>query len=280
MNNPPKKQHYLPAVYLKQFSIEGSDATRKSKLYRLDRNFSGSVTVEDQCREDFYNSAASPVAAEALHQKYEDIYGKLATRIWAGENAGSEYNYFGLIITMLNLHFRNPAYENRTGDERISVYTNLEAEFLEQSLGVRPDPVSPSLEHLALFKKCWGVSLMKTVEPSLLTSDNPAHIFGEDNVPRLITLPITPQVCAVAFDRRKFPKVWSQDLSALDVGRLNSLQAHCCISAVFAAEEISPEDAVKIRDIWVKRREAPPGFIDALEWRPNYRGLEPFEFLK
>lgn len=278
MNNPPSKQHYLPAVYLKQFSVDGSDGRRRSKIWRLDRNICQLVTVEDQCRERFYNSEAEPAKAEKLFQNYENLYAQLACKIWAGEEAGSAHNYFGLIAFMLSLHFRNPSYKNLTKDERIVVYVNLEGEFLLQILGVVVDPNHPSREHLEMFTKCWGVRLMRAIEDFLVTSDNPAQIFHQEGIPRLITLPITPQCCAVAFDRRAFASVWSQELSKQDIERLNRLQVHSCVNALFSAAQQTTEDVQMVRGVWTKRN-PPPGFVSDEDWRSNYRGIEPFEFL-
>ena len=247
-------------------------------IWRLDRAIHKPVRVEDQCRKPFYNSKADPKKAEGLFQSYEGLYGKLVTKIWAGEEAGSAHSYFGLIAFMVSLHFRNAAYENRTKEERITVYLNQEGEFLLQSLGVIVDPQEPSQEHLDMFMQHWRVRVMNAREPHLLTSDNPSHIFAQDGIPRLITLPVTPQCCAVAFDLRSFPNVWSQNLSMSDIGRLNRLQMRSCVDALFSSSALDPQDAATVRNEW-KHQPPPPGFIGEEEWRPNYRAIEPFEFL-
>ncbi len=251
---------------------------RRSEIWRFSSRLNKRVVVEDQCRERFFNSQSDPDRAEAVFQKYEDLYGRLAQRIWRGGQAGSERNYFGLVAFMVSLHFRNPAYANRTKDERIAVYVDLEGEFLLQSLGVRVDPAAPSREHLKLFTSAWAVRLMSAAEASLLTCDNPSQIFHVDGIPRLITMPVTPRCCAVAFDKRSFPSIYSQSLTMADIDRLNRLQICSCMEAIFSAEQATAADEAKIRILWGKRQ-PPPGFVDDREWRSNYRGLEPFDFL-
>jgi len=277
-NNPTWRQHYLPAVYLQQFSVDGSQGGRGSMVWRLSSRINQDVVVEDQCYERFYNSESDPARAEAVFQNYEGLYGQLAQRIWRHEEAESQRNYFGLVAFMISLHFRNPAYANRTKDERIAVYVDLEGEFLVQSLGVRVNSLSPSLEHLQLFTDAWDVRLMTAEEAPLLTSDNPSMVFHQDELPRLIILPVTPGCIAVAFDKRCFPSIHSQSLTRADIERMNRLQIHSCVKAVFSSEQIKPDDEAEIRKCWTTRT-PPPGFVDFENWGANYRGMEPFDFL-
>jgi len=251
---------------------------RRSDIWRFSERLNKTVVVEDQCHERFYNSKSDPNGAEEIFQNYEGLYGQLAGQIWRGEPAGSARNYFGLVAFMVSLHFRNPAYANLTKDERITVYIDLEGEFLFQSLGVKVEAAAPSREHLELFTSTWKIRLMTADQANLLTCDNPSQIFHREGIPCLITMPVTPFCCAVAFDNRCFPAAYSQSLSGNDIDRLNRLQICSCQKALFSHQQLTADEDAKIRILWANRQ-PPPGFVNDEEWRPNYRGIEPFDFL-
>jgi hypothetical protein len=126
----PQRQHYLPAVYLKQFSIDGVSARRDSFIWRLHRSIHKEVPVETQCHERFFYSAIEPVVAEAFFGKSEELFGQIAQRVWQGlENRGFR-DYFGLLIFMISLHLRNPAYRFDLAMSRLEGYKLLEQQVV------------------------------------------------------------------------------------------------------------------------------------------------------
>ncbi len=93
-----KFQHYLPTVYLKQFSTDGLAATRKSMIWRLDEQRHKRVSVPSQCAEDYFYSASDAKMTEEMFGKSEEVYGRTVQQIWAREEKQAGTDYFGLIL--------------------------------------------------------------------------------------------------------------------------------------------------------------------------------------
>lgn len=268
----PQRQHYLPAVYLKQFSIDGVSARRDSFIWRLDRSIHKEVPVETQCHERFFYSATEPVAAEVFFGESEELFGQIAQRVWQGlENRGFR-DYFGLLIFMISLHLRNPAYRFDLAMSRLEGYKLLEQHvvhhvFLRGSAAALTDS-----ELLDLLKQNWRVRLLTFPESNLhqlVVSDNPSVWFSTNDSGDVhyIILPVTPHCCAIAFDCSTV-EVECRPLRQSEVEVLNLIQAKSMINALYGPQPFSPQDQKEMPE-FLGKRQPPSGWINAEEWKLN-----------
>ena len=192
---PPQKQHYLPVVYLKQFSVDGPHSSRKSKIWRLDRNSHELVPVESQCHERFFYSATDTSSAEKLFQPSEKAYAELVRLASDGLQNRTSHEYFALILMIISLHLRSPAYEVRQKRARIDVYKLLEQLAIFHILMPGSQEPVTSEELLAILKSRWRVRLLSCpLDCILITSDNPSVFFTVNNSgdPNFMILPVAP----------------------------------------------------------------------------------------
>jgi len=277
--NAFRNQHYLPAVYLKQFSVDGIKATRKSRIWRHDKERSVPVAVESQCAQEYFYSSRDPKGIEDMFRKQgENAYGQIAKKIWQREHSKNG-DYFGLISLIFDLHCRNIAYENRTRQEHRHAYEVLIECLRDWILRRCPASIDPDQQFVEHIRAVWRVRLSVTAgNGELSTSDNPALLFtlNETNDLHLAIMPVTPFCCAVAFDSR-FSKMIEGHLSVVDQSRLNRYQlSHCC-DCVFTSNELSAEQQKFIREQW-KKRERHSGYVDERECKINLLRLADGEF--
>lgn len=276
------RQHYLPSVYLKQFSADGPRATRKSFVWRVDAVRAIRGTVETQGYEEAFYSRLAPEAAEELFKGLEMAYGLMLKRIWLnGDPTSTEY--FGLILMMFDLHLRGVGYKNLSPQDNATAYQRRAQSFLDQVLiadGRHGHSYAESLGHL---KKHWRVRLLNAPsENGLITSDSPALWFvtaGDENV-RLAIMPVTPGHLAVAFDARFFD-VRGNDLTKQDADVLNHHQIHHCAAAVFFRDKPDNQDVATVQNALVAR-DTPGGTDDGEKWEMSVLRLPPgapFAFL-
>ena len=269
------RQHYLPAVYLQQFSVDGRWATRKSHIWRLDRERSKFVPVDSQCAPKHFYSRLDSQGAEATFHEIEGVYGQIAQKIWLRQQP-SQKHYFGLILMMLDLHCRNITYENLTAKENLHAY-KVRMHCMRDLMG---DPNAPLSNQQ--FLERWQVRLFENEDPSgLVTSDNPALFFtlDESSQLHLTIVPVTPSSCAVAFDSR-FIQAAGNHLSVHDGSLLNHYQLNHSYECLFAPHEFSPEQQAFVRQQWKDRN--PLGYVDDKAWTPNlirFPEGDPFSFL-
>ena len=69
-----KKQHWLPAAYLRNFSVDGAKSTRKSMIWRIDERIRKKVPVESQGFDDYHYSQEAPEEVEREFRVGEDFY--------------------------------------------------------------------------------------------------------------------------------------------------------------------------------------------------------------
>ena len=255
-------QHYLPKVYLKQFS-----ATRKADIWRFDEHEYVTKPVSLQCAADNFYSSTNRKGAEEMFHQLEDAYGRVIQKIKPGKIL-TQKNYFGLILFMLQLHCRNIVYDNRTAKERAHA-CNVCEELLLKLMGDTNEPLS-----YETFLNRWQVCLLQTKDDhELITSDNPVTVFSSDETgqPHLVTMPVTPFCCAVAFDIRIF-RVTSCYLDVRDEAILNYYQVKQCHECLFTLTELSLEHQRNFRQ-QMKEIKKPCGYVSETgwenEWKPN-----------
>jgi uncharacterized protein DUF4238 len=268
----------LPAVYLKQFSPDGRAATRKSFLWRLGKQRQAFVKVEDQCREAFHYSKANARRVEMLFQEGESLYGKAMQQIWRGAEA-TKRQYFGLIIMMMSLHLRSPAYKNLAKWDNFEVYLGLEETFMRQVLMADFADARTQEDRLERFSEIWRVTIMRTPDETF-TSDNPALCcaINESSHLHLILLPVTPAFCAVAFDKRRVEIIGP--MTTEDLSEIQTLLAGTSIEALFSHQRFSKEESQALNKFRSKQKR-PEGSVEGTHWTPNFLTLKrPFGFLR
>jgi uncharacterized protein DUF4238 len=269
-----KRQHYLPAVYLKNFTLDGAHATRSSNLWRIDPSRCVSVTVESQCAEDFMFSRKEPKKTEEMFQQIEGRYGAAVRKIWTGEDP-KVGDSLALILTMIELHARNAVHQNLTGHEGVDAYNRrLDSFFTRMLLEMDASRSATPEEIRDHLKQHWRVRLLRTAENMLLTSDHPSQWLSWDKSNEsvavdFILMPVTGFMYAIAYDRRR-SKVRGNSLTESDEIVLATNQIHQCGEAVYMAEKPTDDVVWRVRKEW-KDRVSPTTRTDLEKWDLNVR---------
>jgi hypothetical protein len=191
----------------------------------------------------------------------------------------SRPEYYQLLFAIVSNHLRGPSYKNQTGQERIRAYLALELEFFHWMLSYEPGQ-TPERETLLerLQQKRWKVTILSALPGfDFLTSDNPAHvhIIDSGSPPVMMSMPISPNAYAIAYDSGKLA---IGDPTALDMGRLNRHQLSYCRNTIYSSKEVKGEELDSLRLFFEKRTTA-PGFIGDEAIRFNTIKLRHFEFV-
>src|SRR5882762_6274966 len=100
---PYKRQHYLPASYLRYFSADQSRCTRDSLIWRFDGETQRLVPVKSQCAADYHFSRTKAAETEHNFQIVEDLYCQCVNKIKLGNiPTGNEYG--NLLLMLFELH--------------------------------------------------------------------------------------------------------------------------------------------------------------------------------
>jgi len=263
-------QHFVPQVYLKQFS-----ARPKNELCRFDGEKLDSKSVRSQCAEDYFYSSTDPVFFEKMENAYGRIVKTLNRSVLSQKPQARPRDFLlgsknkkddlVLILMMCDLHCRNPAYTNLIGRDNVDSYQALVhclRKLLTNDCHFLTDE-----ELFHHFVNFWQVKLLHlSSDLELITSDNPALWFTLDqteNMQRLqfMILPITSDCCAVGWNRR-LVQVAGHELTRDDAIRLNCNQIQHCTNFVYSRSRPSSDEIAALRIAW-KRRERPCGQVTA-----------------
>lgn len=227
------------------------------------------VPVETQCARRFFYSANDAGATETVFQQMEGAYGRIARKIWERRNP-SERDYFGLILMMLDLHCRNPAFANLTGDENVTAYNAMIHCLRNHTLTNTPAGNVSDAQLLDHLRSVWKVCLLETTEDGeLATSDNPSMWFtlDDDSGLHLVLLPVSPRFCAAAFDAR-YCHVTSGTLQKADQELLNQYQVFVSRECLFTSSQLSAEQQEAVHHRW-RTRVNSPGEVHRERWVVN-----------
>lgn len=265
-----KRQHFLPSVYLKNFSPDGSRSTRDSKVWRVDQTRCTLVPVQSQCAGDYLFSKTAPQKSEEEFQEFEKGYAAALTKIWC-DGDPTVFEYFALILAAFDLYTRNIVHENRTGLEGVQAYQFRIVSFINRlivgNFGAEALPLSELFERL---KQTWGVRLFRTpTGREIITSDHPVLCFtwGAGETIDFLLLPVTPNVCAVVFDKRTARPQGNTLVETDGVHLVEALASHCH-SCIYAASQPS-EQAIDAFRRLINRRVIPRTVTDAEKWSLN-----------
>lgn len=262
-----KRQHFLPCVYLKNFSPERAKATRDSKVWRIDSRRTLSVSVKSQCAGDYLFSKTAADKSEGEFQAIEQAYATAVARIWEGGDP-TVFEYFALVVAILDLYARNISHENCTGSDGAHAYRLRTISLLDRLIaGNRSREALPQEEAFARLKEFWSVRLFLTPPGrEIVTSDQPVLCFnwGESDDMDFLLMPVTPGVCAAVFDKRT-TQIHGHRLTESDgthLFQLTAMHAHSCI---YTTSEPTPEVINAFRRLW-QRRFNPRTITDREKW--------------
>jgi len=267
-----KRQHYLPSAYLKYFSVDQTNCTRESFIWRFDGQNQRLVPVVSQCSEDYLYSKGKAAQTEKMFQRGEDAYCQCVDKLKSGKPLTGK-NYGDLIVMMFDFHLRNAAHKNLTGEEGVDAYNLRSRIFIGKILLGREDgqiTIADIVNHIELN---WSIQIISAMPNSMfITSDHPS-IWTLLNTPpvnprpdlHLVSLPLTPKYTAVAFNRRVLQVVSSQvtsdDEKTLNIGQIEN--AERCI---YTSNPLVDEQMAIIKNHF-DRKTSSPSEVRETAWK-------------
>lgn len=244
-----KRQHYLPAAYLKYFSIDQNAPTRDSLVWRFDGKSHHRVPVASQCSADYFYSKEKATETERMFQINEKAYCDCVDRIRIGKDLEGR-NRGDLLLCMFDFHLRNAVHKNRTGKEGIEAYGRRATIFIGQILLDKAEEEIAKSEIIEHLEKHWRIEIIAATDPlQFLTCDHPSvwgtlrpAINGVKTELHFVALPITPRHTAIGFDQRVL-RILNQPLTAKDLGGLNTGQMQNAEQSVYMSK-LLPADQI------------------------------------
>jgi hypothetical protein len=274
-----KRQHYLPAFYLRYFSEDQSNCRRDSLVWQFDGKHTRRVPVESQCSKKYFYSKKNAADAEKMFQRREEIYCGFVDKIRAGQEPEIQ-NFGDLFLCMCDLHLRNAAHMNLTGQEGIDAYDDrLDLLFRGLLLGMAKRKLL--LEDIKRYLQAnWRLEIIpRPTEFRFITSDHPVIFMTRSNPPdpknplQIILLALDPSNIAVAFDRR-FVLVEKKTATAADVTLFNTGQVNNAIKFVYSSAQFTGNDLTFFTDVFLQRK-SPYSEVTVKGWKLSLTYLPP-----
>jgi hypothetical protein len=274
-----KKQHFLPASYLRYFSEDQSNCRRNSHLWQFNGRQARRVPVESQCFKKYFYSKKRPAEAEKIFQKREEIYCRFVDKIRAGQEL--EMRDFGdLFLCMCDLHIRNAAHKHYTGQEGIEAYNDRLVLFFSGLLLGNSEAIL-SLEvikqHLHAY---WRMEIIPApANFQYVTSDHPVVFMtcsnpaNRKNPVQIILLALDPTNLAIAFDQR-FLGVNGQGATPDDVRLFNIGQVHNATKFIYSAAQFTENDLAFSKKIFLQKQ-SPLSESTLKKWNLSLTYLPP-----
>ena len=248
-----KDQHWLPSAYLKYFSVDQQDCTRKSLTWRVDGKMERCVPVESQCSADYFYSKVKAAETEQMFQINENAYCDCVDRIRT-KREFVDRNIGDLLLAMFDFHLRNAAHKNHIGKEGIEAYSRRVGIFIGQILLGREDEAITELDVKRHLESYWRIRIISApAGHQFVTSDHPSvwRTLGQVSVGfktklHLIALPIGPAAVAIGFDRRVV-EITKYDANSKDVRVLNTAQIENSEKCVYMSKLMPPEQLAFVK---------------------------------
>src|SRR5690606_28094862 len=111
---------------------------------------------------------------EMAFQGIEESYCRCIDKLKAGNSLNS--NEVGIILLMMiDLHLRNAAHKNATGQEGIKAYERRNQIFFNELLLCRKDGSATQTEVQECFSRYWNFTIFTSPpKQNFITSDNPS----------------------------------------------------------------------------------------------------------
>jgi len=233
----PKFQHWVPCGYLKAFAIGGEIKGRNTRVY---------VTTVDECRdkkvakiggENWTYSRSNPALDHEFNDMENDIP-IIVNRLIDGELLTAKES-LGFMLIVFDLHHRSAAYDNQTAKERFEAYQRVSTQWLAL---ISPDQsyVSDMQKLCDYLSSNWTLMMIQPeTSEKFVSSDHPSIIFTDsvDEKPILAVLPVTPSLCAMAYDSNRID-ITKNKVTDLELGLLNGLQVSRCIKEVYSDHDL------------------------------------------
>jgi hypothetical protein len=274
-----KKQHYLPASYLKYFSEDQSNCCRDSLVWQFDGRHTRRVPVVSQGFKKYFYSKRKAVDTERMFSKRENIYCEFADKIRAGQESQIQ-NYGDLFLCMCDLHIRNAAHNDFIDREGVDAYDDRLSFFFGGLLmgNVNGDlSIENIKQHL---QSNWRVEIISTPgNVQFFTSDHPVIFMTFSNPPdpsnplQIILLALDPSNIAVGFDRR-FVSVEKKKATIEDVGLFNINQVHNATKFIYSSSQVAGNNLSFFRGVFL-RKKSPLSEINLNGWKLSLTYLSP-----
>jgi hypothetical protein len=278
-----KRQHFLPAAYLKYFSVDQTNCSRNSWIWRCGAGGQQQVRVESQCRADYHYSKKDPASTEQEFQKSETFYCICIDKIKQGQQL-TDIEGGNLLVNMFDFYIRNAVHRNETGKEGIDAYRIRQNMFWNVMLVKMNGVVSKRdiQEHIYQY---WRLAFVRAKPPKVfIASDHPsAWTSINDDQPglHLLTLPLTPALTAVAADRRLL-EVIRGETTVEDCLTLNDAQIQNSVSSLYGSAAFGGNEVKEIMSHFSTKSD-PDCKVDSANWRLKIIGLRPehyFSFVR
>lgn len=252
-----KKQHYLPVCYLKNFSLQ-PELGRRAPIWRFDGKTTREVPVDSQCREDYFYSKSRASLAERFFQSSEKLFVHFLSVVASGR-IPSKADYYGLLLSLFDMHIRTEAYENATGREELDAYKMRALGIKRVLVGRVESPPDPSDDEIiSSLQRNWRVGILPNLsEVELFTSTHPSILWGErrkGETVNAVILPLKPNLLAIGYNRN-FVRIEGNRVTTADALSLNRLQCHNASAAIFSARELKYSAAQAVREELELRRQ-------------------------
>ena len=254
-----KRQHYLPAAYLKYFSSDQASCNRESRIYRYDGKGQHLASVASQCFENYFFSKEKALETETFFQRGENFYCQCVDKIRMGTPlTGLEGG--NLLAMIFDFFLRNATHKNLTGKEGIEAYKLRSRIFMGKILLGREDNNITVNDLIAYLQNNWGIHIISSLPNSIfITSDNPSIVTllnpSHRNV-EMVTLPLTPKHTAVAFNKR-FVSIVSDQASLEDEATLNIGQIENSERCIYVSRPLSNDEMTAVKNHIDKKRNSP-----------------------
>ena len=295
-----RKQHWLPAAYLKFFAVDRTERSRKSLIYRLDSSTCRKVSVDSQCFQKYFYSKENPKEAEKSFHHMEWDYPRIVRLLERSKNSLSvnPKEYFGLIYIIVDFHLRNNSYINNRGTENIEAFAFRRQNFWHREIMLwlqtrqtyipspyplvpeLPRPILPSVplsseaatkdfsRNLFSFTRdVWRFQSLECEQDFFVTSDNPSIWFENDGLTTAFLMPLTPEILGIAYDQRRI-KMLSSKATLRDVELVNSFQIIQCNRSIYSAFLLEKRDLKVLPKLFAKNRNSQQkrGFVNDKQW--------------
>lgn len=260
-----QKQHFLPAGFLKNFSVDPS-AGREAPICAFDGQRSFQTAVKNVCVEaDFYTfdrEEEFDVHGELEHGLF-DVLSKLLD----GER--TDRVLVSMLFHACYLHIRGREFENVSGGDRLKAIQTQGVTFICQHV------LRMSLEEQQLGRATARLIISTALtdfhfevvradassgDTDLYCSDNPVAIFTQDGRPDLLVLPLTATQLFVAARASAF-EIRGNKYNETDAALANSAQCYFTHRQVFSRHEMREADQRKATEL-MRRRPKPNSAIE------------------
>jgi hypothetical protein len=263
-----KIQHWLPAGYMKFFSLSGESNGRNSRIYYANSSECKSKKVKKLSCKNYHYSKDNAEKAETSFHLMENDYPLLIDKIIHSKEL-TKKEYFSLILSMIDYHARNPSYENLTIEENYKAYETVSMGLMREVFEDCDDCGKDFQKLMDFLADNWLLQPLCSIKDELFSSDHPSLLFSINNKIAFIILPINPHYALLAVDKRKI-KITGNEINEQDLGMLNAYQAYHCVEYVYSNIDLSQElGENKSLTKWLKK-DKPRGFVDNNSWKPEF----------